>query len=738
MPLDHTTFFSNRILRTLLALAAAVFLSSCATTAEPPRAPASANAKVAQTEAAVQPPIAPSSSQSNLPDRFEKEIGSGEFINRRAAAERPKPIGGSGQIAFNFENQALPEVVKAILGELLQESYVIAPGVGGTVTFSTAKPVNKEQAFSILEMLLSWNNAALVFSNGRYSVVPISQAVQGLQVPRWGEADRVRGFSVRAFPLQFVAPGEMEKLLQPYARPGAIIRADTARAMIVLAGNQQELSNYAQTIEIFDVDWLKGMSVGMFRLERVEVAKVVPELQAVFGEQSGSPLAGMFRFVPIDRLNSVMVITPQPEYLEKAREWLERLDRGGDSAGARLYVYDVKNVKATDLAEQLSEIFAGGSSNKSAAGVPAASGGVAPGLKPVELSSLNQPGGPAVAPQAAVPSAAAGDGLALAGGDDIKITAVEENNALLIRASPAQYEAVVGAIKRLDTIPLQVHIEAKVVEVSLTDDLRYGVSSFLEGAIGNNTGANGGGPGRCFGLPLPIGTPVGAPCPQRTAIRTGSGGLSYLYSNGLELAGIVDMLQSVGNTRVISSPSLVVLNNKEAKINVGQQIPITTFFNSGAISPGLPGQGQLGQSQGSVQYLQTGTTLTITPRVNPGGLVFMEVSQEVSAPGPVPVGGSNPPVSTRTVDTEVAVQSGETVLLGGLIREDEGESKGGVPGLSQIPFIGALFGSHSTTSSRTELLVLIKPTVIRNSQEALEVTEEYRKKFKGLKPIDLR
>lgn len=721
----------------IVLLAGVIFVSGCATNAQ--RSPAAAKAPpAAQPEATVAPPAAPSASQARMPERFEKGVGTGEFVNRAAASRRAPPVDSSGQIAFNFENQALPEVVKAILGELLQESYVIAPGVGGTVTFSTAKPVNKDQAFAILEMLLSWNNAALVFTNGRYSVVPIAQAVQGLQVPRMGEGDRVRGFSVRAFPLKYVAPGEMEKILQPYARPGAIVRADTARSMIIMAGNQQELGNYAQTIEIFDVDWLKGMSVGMFRLERVEVAKVVPELQAVFGEQSGSPLAGMFRFVPIDRLNSVMVITPQPEYLEKAREWLERLDRGGDSAGARLYVYDVKNVKATDLAEQLSEIFSGTGGAKKSGGVPAASGGVAPGLQPVEISSLNKAGGAAAPAPAAAPAAmpaASGDGLALADGEEIKITAVEENNALLIRASPAQYEAVLGAIKRLDTIPLQVHIEAKVVEVSLTDDLRYGVSSFLEGAIATNTGANGGGGGRCFGLPIPVGLPVGAPCPQRSSIRMGSSGLNYLFSNGLELAAIIDLLQSVGNTRVISSPSLVVLNNKEAKINVGQQIPITTFFNSGLSTGTIPGQ--VNQSQGSVQYLQTGTTLTITPRVNPGGLVFMEVSQEVSAPGPVPAGGSNPPVSTRTVDTEVAVQSGETVLLGGLIRQDESESKGGVPGLSQIPFIGALFGSHNTTSSRTELLVLIKPTVIRNSEEATEVTEEYRKKFKGLKPLDL-
>ena len=237
--------------------------------------------------------------------------------------------------------------------------FVISAGVSGTVTFSTARPVTPEQAFSVLEMLLSWNNLALVYVDGRYSVVPAANAVRGNLTPRVGPAAQARGYEVRAVPLEYIAATEMEKLLQPYAKEGSILKADNARSLIVLAGSRRELENYMSTIEVFDVDWIKGMSIGMITLDQTEAKVLAPELDQIFGEQSGSPLAGMFRFVPIERLNAILVITPQRRYLEEAERWIARLDQGGNTPGVRLYVYDVKNVKATDLADRLNEIFGG-------------------------------------------------------------------------------------------------------------------------------------------------------------------------------------------------------------------------------------------------------------------------------------------------------------------------------------------------------------------------------------------
>lgn len=691
---------------------------------------------------------------SEAPSRI-LEPGTGELINMEAARQPPRQPPAEGKASLNFADLPIADVVKMILGDLLGENYVIAAGVSGTVTFSTARPVTPEQAFSILEMLLSWNNLALIYVDGQYSVVPAASAVRGNLVPRVAPADQARGYEVRAVPLEFIAPTEMEKLLQPYAREGAILKADNARSLLMLGGTRRELENYLQTIRIFDVDWIKGMSIGLITLEQVEAKSLVPELEQIFGEQSGSPLAGMFRFVPIERLNAILVITPQRRYLAEAERWIERLDEGGSQPGVRLYVYDVKNVKATDLADRLNEIFTGSAGEGSRARTTSAAGGVAPGLQPVELSSstgtsLNMrgptgeksagatdggsspPGGRTgtVGGVAGGGGTGADGGLALVEGEEIRITAVEENNQLIIRATPGQYQAIRGAIRRLDSVPLQVHIEARLLDVSLTNALQFGVQWYFEEALGN------------LSLPGSGGEDGGsANASLKAAIRGDSfgqitgAGTTWVFE-GRRAAALVNLLQSEGDVKVLSAPSVLVLNNTEASINVGQQIPVVSSFFNPITSPGTGGSG-VGQSY--VQFRDTGITLSVKPRVNPGGLVFMEIQAEQSTPGPSSAAqefGGNVPVDQKTIETEVAVQSGDTVLLGGLIQQNDSNSQSGVPGLMKIPVLGRLFGSSNKDASRKELLVLITPTVIRGgAEDARELTEEYQKRFLGLEPL---
>ena len=247
----------------------------------------------------------------------ERYPGTGDLINMEAARRPRQQVSEEGEINLNFEGAPLPEVVRAILGDLLQENYVIGPGVGGEVTFSTAKPIAKEQLLPILDMLLRWNNAAIVQKEGRYHILPVANAVPGNLVPRLGPLNKA-GYQLLAVPLDYIAPTQMETVLQPYIQEGAVVSADNARSLLVLSGTPSELGNYLDTIRIFDVDWLKGMSVAMFTLQNVEVADVATELQAIFGEEGSSPLAGLFRFVPLERINAVMVITPQPRYLDEA------------------------------------------------------------------------------------------------------------------------------------------------------------------------------------------------------------------------------------------------------------------------------------------------------------------------------------------------------------------------------------------------------------------------------------
>lgn len=667
------------------------------------------------------------------------EPGTAKFLNEDAANRRPAESSAAGEVVFNFEAESLPAVVKAILGDLLQENYVIAPGLAGQVTFATAKPISSDQAMGVLEMLLAWNNATLVYRDGRYTVLPVAQAVPGNLVPRTGPVTTAKGYEVRAVPLKYISATAMQEVLTPYARAGAILKADNTRSMIVIAGTRADLENYLQTIETFDVDWLAGMSVGVYPLERVEAATVVPELEKIFGDGGPTPLAGLFRFMPIERINAVLVITPQPEYLSQAESWLGRLDRGGSESGSQLFVYYVKNVKAVDLGDKLSEVF--GSAGAASAKSPSSVGRVAPGGS-VEIKSINsQQGRREVANEAkAEPNTSlqpsSSEGINIASSDDIRITSIEESNALMIRATPGQYESILGAIKRLDIVPLQVHIEAKILQVSLTGALSSGVRSFFENATGLNPPApTTGGATTTAPTGLFTGSRPSRPGIWRSHAGTFSGeGLAWTFlKSNTEV--FLSALQSAGNTKVLSAPSIVVLNNKTASLNSGTQIPVnsTSFQPTGSINGGT---GSANGSFNSTQFRDTGITLDVTPRVNPGGLVYMEIREEKSVPGAASSAvNGNVSVDKSTIETEVAVQSGETVVLAGLIEDTNTSGRSGVPGLMKIPLLGRLFGTKENSSTRTEILVLITPTVIDSSESAHNLTIEYQSRFKGIQPL---
>jgi general secretion pathway protein D len=645
--------------------------------------------------------------------------GTGQLINE-AATNPPRSSGGGGQASFNFEGESLHAVVKAILGDLLQKNYVIAPGVSGTVTLSTPSPVNSSQALALLEMVLGWNNARLVYTNGMYNVLPADQAVQGNLSPRTGPVGNTRGFEVRAVPLHYIAATEMQKLLAPYARPAAIINVDSARNLIVLGGTRAELENYLRTVQVFDVDWLSGMSVGIYPLQQTDPARMVQQLDSVFGANGKTPLAGMFRFMPLDGINAVLVITPQPKYLYDIQSWIERLDQG-DGQTPRVYVYDVKNVKASDLSDQLGILYG------NSAPQPTPQPSLMPGLDPVEVSTLdssrqNQP----VEPPPARTNARNASNASQNGASSVSISAVEDSNSLLVRATPSQWESIRRAIDRLDTMPLQVHIEAQVIEVKLTGDLSYGVSWYFQNAI-----------------PDPTLRQLAATRTSRGPIAgliTAATGASWTFL-GPNSEAIISALDAVSQVRVLSAPSLVVRNNAEADFDSGTQIPVaSTIFNPSSGSnptPLPPGQTDPNlNTYSQVQFRQTGVSLKVKPRVSSNGMVFMDITQDVSSPstsGPTIAG--NISVDNRRLKTQVAVQSGETVVLAGLIKETSGTGSSGVPYLSRIPIIGGLFGTKTVTNEREEVLVLITPTVIRDPYDARKLTDEYGSRFRALEPL---
>ena len=599
--------------------------------------------------------------QTPTPPQRQLIRGNQQFVRQPAPAPAVKDE-ASGDIVFNFADQPIEAVINSVMGDLLHENYSIAQGVKGNVSFSTSKPVDKQQALSILETLLSWTDNAMIKQGNRYVILPANQAVAGKLVPQMRVAQPSNGLSARLFPLRYISATEMQKLLKPFARENAFLLVDPARNVLSLAGTPEELANYQDTIDTFDVDWLKGMSVGVFGLQRASVAELMPELQKMFGPDSGMPLAGMVRFLPIERTNSVVAISSQPQYLSEVGDWIHTIDEGGGNE-PQMYVYDVRNMKASDLAKYLRQIYGTGAIKDDA---PAK---VAPGLRTATLSSPgtnstsgSTPGGlsnnlnsntPVVDDEERAPeseqdtaeqvTSEGAPGKSLDAGT--RITAQKSSNQLLVRTRPVQWKEIESAIKRLDNPPLQVQIETRILEVKLSGELDLGVQWYLGRLAGNSTS-----------------TTVANTAGSQGALGGGGAGLgatdSLFYSfvsSNLQVA--LHALETNGRTQVLSAPSLVVMNNQPAQIQVGDNIPISqTTVNTGTSDTTLS----------SVEYVQTGVILDVVPRINPGGLVYMDIQQQVSDAETQAASDTqnNPRISTRSVSTQVAVQSGQTVQLG--------------------------------------------------------------------------
>lgn len=655
------------------------------------------------------------------------------MFNRRAASRSVAVATPSGDVTLNFVNADIREVVRSVIGGILKLNYAIDPNVKGTVTLQTSRPLPREAVLSTLETILRANGAALVRSANLYKVVPASAAPQVSGAPRLlRRGGRIRaGYGAWIVPLRFVSAQAMADLLKPFAAPDAILRVDSERNLLILSGTSEEKASLSDIVEIFDVDWFQGTSFALIKLDNAQPKDLITELEAIFNDATGSPLTGLVRFAPFERLNSILIVTSRPNYLDQAREWIERLDIGaGTPDERRLYVYRVENGLAKDLADVLSQIYIGGSS-RSAAAVP---GQVAPGRRPATISSTQRDGGRTTTGQTrtsgqsrtggttsqgrsqtgAAPAAgrAAGPlgaarsrgGLGTGGrrGEDtVRIIADDANNSILIFATEAEHRQIEAALKKLDVEPLQVLIEATIAEVTLNDELRYGVQWFLKS--GNHA----------FTLSDFVG---GAVLPSFP-------GFAHVFDGGTKSQIVLSALDGVTDLKILSSPHIMVKDNHTATIEVGDQVPIATQSATSVTDPDAP-------VVNSIQFRDTGVLLRVTPRVNAGGLVSLEIEQEVSSAVETETSGiDSPTIQVRKIKSTVAVHDGETIALGGLIKNETTNSKDGVPVLSDIPLLGILFGTKERIQRRTELLVLITPRVIRSREEARKVTADLRSKI---------
>jgi general secretion pathway protein D len=689
----------------LLAIAAASLLvSSChmlpgADKGEDPNAkgrPAAEFGPAPPKVATSSPQVAPVQ-----PPEVKVYPGTGVFVNPKPVPAQPP--GAPEEASLNFEGLDVREVAKVILGDYLKESYTVHPAVTGTVTFRTIKPISRKELLPTLEMLLRQNAAAVVIEEGIYKILPIAM-VRGSVTPQLGGAAAPipPGFSVVVVPLKFVGAREMMRLLEPVAADNTI-RVDEIRNLVIIAGHQREMRHLVDTIELFDVDWLSGFSVGLFPIKSADVKTLVADLDKIFGPQAAGPLGGIVRVIPIERLNALLLVTTQPKYLDLARTWVDRLDQlGGTSGGSRFFVYYVRNGKAENLAQLIGDLFSGRRG-------PAAPS-LAPGSRPAEIRSpgTSTPATPgtAAAPPAATFQIQTGVGTTAS---EVRVIADKDTNSLLILATPSDYDVIESALRKLDVIPRQVLVEVFLAEVALTDDLQYGIEWFIRGRNNSNTT----GTINLGGLPAKPTDPVPV------------GSVFQLVSlSGESVRAVLNAKGEDSRTKVLASPQIMVLDNQKAQVKVGSKISVQTQSQSGVNT----GTGVLN----SFQYLETGILLSVTPRINSNNQVTLEVNQEVSSAVP-DTGGTavnpNPDVAQRSVQTSVVVASGESIVLAGLIREDTSRTSIGVPLLSKIPILGAAFGRQGMNRQRTELVLIITPKIVNDSRQAQEVSEELRKKL---------
>ena len=673
--------------------------------------------------------------------------GNGHLTGRLPEPAVTTPEGGD--VSLSFVNADIGTVAKTVFHDILKANYSVdAAAAQTTLTLQTINPIHRADLLPLVEQSLRMCNIALALQNGVYQLIPMSQAAQLVN----GIPAHKIGFGVDIMPLSHIGAAGVQRLLAPMIAGGTFFQTASDQNALVIGGPGPERAALIEDVKLLDVDWMAGMSFEMFTLQSAEANSVADELRNIMGVKNG-PLDGIVRIFPISRLNAVLVASSQQKYLSDAKKWIEQLDRTEDPRAPRLYVYYVQNGRAADLAKVLNRAFgnpvaseastnasattsgsnstAGGESGQAQQG---SSGSLGGGLSP--SGSLPNPGRALTsqaAPSGSTTTANAESGLLadLTGSEQTggaantpRITADIATNALLILADQSQYQMIKTALTKLDIAPLQVMLEAAVAEVTLTDNLQYGIQYYIASGHGqhHNVEFNPGGP-NSFGTSTI--TPVFPGSNEGSAFP----GFAYMFSSGADIRVILDALRDVTTVKVVSAPKLLVLSNQTAELNVGDQIPVLTSQSTSTITENAPTINQ-------VQYVATGVILKLTPRVNEGGLVSMDVSQEVSSIASLTSGAiDSPTISDRKVSSTVAIRDGETVALGGMIQDSTTDEHNGIPGLQDIPLLGNLFRDTQHSEHRTELLVLITPHMLQSTEQLRTMTEALRKELPAARSI---
>ncbi|MFL5104147.1 MAG: type II secretion system secretin GspD [Xanthobacteraceae bacterium] len=693
------------------------------------------------------------------------------FYGSEPQVVAPAQRSASGEgYELNFENTPVTTVAKVVLGDIMGLGYTIDPRVQGTVSLASGRPVPKSDILFVLENALRVSNVVLVRDARGYRLIPAAEAIGTGSVDSVGNPEA--GYGVSVVPLQYVSAPTVLKLLDSFATKPGMVRADPTRNLILVQGNGSERRSAVDTVLTFDQDWMKGQSVGIYPVRNSTPEPVIAEIEKIMDAGEGGLSQNLLKLQPIARQNAIMIVTRKPELLRTAATWITRLDTS-DTAATGVKVYRVRYGDAKQLASLLNDMFigksggtfdsptnqlapgsgattlsggsgAGGGFGSQAGGglastfsgrqqlaaaggagglpagtpgggfgSPTAGGGGGFGSGTSSGASLGTPGGAGGLGGAPGTLGGAGGPATFGGGTQailpgIRITADIANNTLLIYANQENYRIIERTLNQLDRPQLQVAIDATIAEVVLNNNLNYGVQVFLQSSdvgLGRNTGS----------INL---TNLATSAVLARALP----GFNFLAGSEANPRVILSALQSVTDVKVLSSPSLVVIDNQVATLQVGDQIPVATRSAVSVDAANAP-------VVNNIDYKNTGIILRVAPRINTNGNVLLDIEQEISNVANAASATLTPTVSQRRVKSSISVASGQTVLLGGLIAERMERDKSGLPLLDKLGPLGEILGHNSGSVQRTELIIFIRPQIIRDGVDAHRVAEELRSRL---------
>ena len=603
-------------------------------------------------------------------------------------------------VVFNFDHADIREVIKVFLKDILKVNYMVDNAVKGSVTLHTEGTLRPDQVMDVFQAVLRINNLALVKRGELYVVVPAKRAARMTTQAVEGEVPLKNGAYIAIYPLKYISVSSLAGLVKPLLSEGGTMIVEPRSNSLIVGDLPAGQRRIAKIIKLLDTNLFSGLAFKVFPLKVTKASDMARVLEKIFNSKIAGAKGSYKRMeiIPFASTNSLLVLAKDKEELATVSNWIKQLDQG-EEGSTGIYVYPVENGKAEDIANLLKELYGEQVSGKKSAtrqrtiisATKKAKSRTKVTVSPGELSG------------------------------SVKIIPDKVNNLLIIRASSSDYKAIKEVLKKVDVVPRQVVIEVMIVEVRLTKHLEYGVEWYLvnhmdiggeayKGIAGLNNGGTALLDQGFSGLP--------------------AGGLTYaLFDSEDQLRALLRQLSNISNIKFLSSPILIATDNGEARIEVGKEVPIITqtVTNTSADNPNITS---------NVDYRKTGIILTVKPHINSGGLVSLDVSQEVSAAQTNTLSGINSPIIlNRKVETSMVVQDGHSVLIGGLIQDSISRGKSGIPVLKDLPYIGALFGHTVEDHDRTELLIALTPHVMRNKEEAARITEEISDRISEIKSI---